>query len=109
MRFGRINPVAVAAATRTPAVKKQMRVVAGEIRKEARRLAPRETGALRRGIAVENVLLPDGQVEWRVGWTRQAFYGSLLETGTEDTPPRPHLRPAAIKVGGREGRRIEGA
>jgi HK97 gp10 family phage protein len=105
VRIGRIDPRVVAALTRVPSVKKQMRTVANEVRKDARRLAPRDTGNLRRGIAVDNVLDDKGQVEFRVGWTNRAWYGSLVELGTEDTPPRPHLRPAAIKVGGRTGRR----
>ncbi len=99
MRFGRFRPEVIAALTQTPEVKKQLRRVAGEIRTEARKLAPVDTGNLRRNIAVENVLDPEtGQVEYRVGWTKRAFYGGLVELGTEDEPPRPHLRPAANKV-----------
>lgn len=105
MDFGRIRPEAVQALTRTRDVKKQMRVVANEIRKEARRLAPKDTGILRRGMSVDNVLGDDGQVEFRVGWSKGAFYGSLIELGTEDSRPQPHLRPAAIKVAGQAGRR----
>ena len=105
MNFGRIRPQAVQALTRTPDVKKQLRVVANEIRKEARRLAPRETGQLKRGMSVDNVLNGNGEVEYRVGWSPGAFYGSLIELGTEDTRAQPHLRPAAIKVAGRAGRR----
>lgn len=105
-RFGQVNRSVLAALSRTTVVKRQMRAVANEIRREARRLAPKDTGALRRGIAVDNVLDDDGQVMFRVGWDRRrAPYGGLVELGTEDTAPRPHLRPAAMKVAGTEGRR----
>ena len=101
----RISPEVLAALSRVPEVKKQVRLVANEIRKEARQLAPKDTGNLRRGIAVDNVLDDRGAVEFRVGWTKRAFYGSLVELGTEDTPAQPHLRPAALKVKGSGGGR----
>jgi HK97 gp10 family phage protein len=84
-------------------VKKQVRAVAAEIRKIARQKAPKETGALRRGIRVENVYDREtGMVEYHVGWDkRTAFYGALVELGTEDTPARPHLRPAADEINNR--------
>lgn len=99
MRIGQFRPEVLAAVSQAPSVKKQVRAVANEIRKEARRLAPKETGALRRGIQVENVYDSDtGLVEYHVGWSkRTAWYGLLVEMGTEDTPARPHLRPAADK------------
>ena len=34
-----------------------------------------------------------GEVSVDVGWTRDAFYGSFLETGTSQQSARPHLRP----------------
>lgn len=107
MRVGpqRISPQVLAALSRVPQVKKQVRLVAAEIRTEARRLAPKDTGALRRGIAVDNVLDARGAVEFRVGWTPGVFYGPLVEFGTEDTLPQPHLRPAALKVKGSGGGR----
>lgn len=105
MKSGPVNRDVLAALTRTSVIKKQLRAVANEVRKEARRLAPRETGTLKRGIGVDNVLDDQGQVEFRVGWTHAAWYGALVELGTEDTPARAHLRPAAIKVAGTNGRR----
>ena len=97
MRIGRFRPEVLAAVSQAPSVKRQVRAVANEIRKVARQKAPRETGALRRGIQVENVYDREtGLVEYRVGWNKYtAFYGALVELGTEDTPARPHLRPAA--------------
>ncbi len=107
METGRFRPEVIAALTQHPAVKRQVRAVAAEIRKKARQLAPVDTGNLRRNIAVENVYDPETQqVEYRVGWTKKGFYGSLVELGTEDEPPKPHLRPAAIQVkNSGEGRR----
>lgn len=105
----RLSQRVIAALTQTPSVKKQMRVVANEIRREARALAPKDTGALRRGLSVTNVYDPGtGMVEFRVGWSGAGFYGGIVELGSEDTPARPHLRPAARKVGGVAGRRTGG-
>ena len=102
LRVGKVRPEAIEALAQTPGVKRQLRVVAGAIRKEARRRAPKDTRNLARNIAVENVLDPaTGQVEFRVGYRPRAFYGGLVELGTEDTPAQPHLRPAADAV--REG------
>ena len=100
MRVGpqRISPQALAALSRLPEVKKQVRRVAAEIRTEARLLAPVDTGNLRRNIAVDNVLDATGAVVFRVGWTAGAVYGPDIEFGTEDTEAQPHLRPAALKV-----------
>lgn len=99
----KISRNALAALTQVPEVKKQVRAGAARIRDEARALAPVKTGALRRSITVVNHYDPETRrVEFRVGWNpRIAWYGLLIETGTEDTPPQPHLRPAAIKVQGR--------
>ncbi len=107
MKFGRIRPEVIAALTQTPLVKRQVRKVAAEIRTEARRLVPVDTGNLRKNIAVENVYDPETQqVEYRVGWTKRAWYGSLVELGTAEEPAKPHLRPAANKVkNSGEGRR----
>lgn len=103
MRIGPLRPEVIAAVTQAPSVKKQVRAVANEVRKIAREKAPRETGALKRSIKVENFYdSGTGMVEYRVGWDkRTAFYGPLVELGTEDTPARPHLRPAADEINNR--------
>lgn len=101
---GRIRPEVLVALTRTTEMKKQVRAVANEIRREARALAPVATGNLRRNIVVDNVLDDEGRVVYRVGWSPKAWYGLLVELGTEDTPARPHLRPAADKVNRALGR-----
>lgn len=98
MRIGQFRPEVLAAVSQAPSVKKQVRAVAAQIRKEARRLAPKESGNLRKNIAVENVYdSKTGLVEYRVGWKKRAWYGSMVELGTEGTPAKPHLRPAADK------------
>lgn len=103
MKVGRLRPEVIAAVTQAPSVKKQVRDVANEVRKIARQKAPKETGALKRSIKVENVYdSSTGMVEYHVGWDKRiAFYGALVELGTEDTPARPHLRPAADEVNNR--------
>jgi HK97 gp10 family phage protein len=102
MRVGRIRKEVLAAVTQAPTVKRQVRLVSAAIRDEARALAPVRTGALRRSITVTNVYDPKTrQVEYRVGWNKAiAFYGPMIEMGTEDTAPQPHLRPAALRVRG---------
>lgn len=102
MESGPLRPQLLAAISQAPSVKKQVRAVANEIRSEARRLAPKETGALRRGIQIENVYdRSTGLVEYHVGWSkRTAWYGLLVELGSEGKPARPHLRPAGDKIAG---------
>lgn len=95
-----LRPEVLAALSQVPEVAKQVRTVANAIRRDARRLARKQTGTLRRNIQVERVYDPDtGFVKFYVGWGPAAWYGWMVETGTEDTPPAPHLVPAAIKNG----------
>jgi HK97 gp10 family phage protein len=103
MRIGQFRPEVLAAVSQAPSVKKQIRAVAAEVRNIARRKAPRDTGALKRGIQVENVYdKQTGLVEYHVGWSKKtAWYGALIELGTEDTPAQPHLRPAADEINNR--------
>ncbi|BEL07821.1 hypothetical protein Q0Z83_060120 [Actinoplanes sichuanensis] len=90
----------LAALSQMPEVTKQTRAVANAIRRDARRLAPKRKGTLRRSIAVERVFDPRTRaVHFIVGWAPQGWYGWMVETGTEDTTPKPHLVPAAIKNG----------
>lgn len=103
MRIGQFRPEVLAAVSQAPSVKKQVRTVANEIRKRARQKAVKHTGAMAKGIRVVNVYDSEtGLVEYHVGWDkRSAWYGPLVELGTEDTPARPHLRPAADEVNNR--------
>ncbi|GAB7039700.1 MULTISPECIES: HK97-gp10 family putative phage morphogenesis protein [Catenuloplanes] len=97
-----IRPEVLAAFSQVPEVAKAVRQVANAIRRDARQLAPKDTGNLRRNIQVERVYDPEeGLVFFLVGWGGRAWYGLLVETGTENEPPRPHLVPAAIKNGAR--------
>lgn len=89
-------------------VQQELLKLAKDIQRDARRLAPKETGRLRRGIAVEEITdLATGIEGYAVGWNDRAFYGWLVEGGHEDgnepVPPRPHLIPAAIKHGAGAG------
>lgn len=95
-----IRPQVLAALTQVPEVAKQSRQLANAIRRDARRLAPRRTGNLRRNLSVERVYDKETRrVKFIVGWAPAAWYGLMVETGTEDTTPRPHLVPAAIANG----------
>jgi len=105
MKIGRFRPEVLAAVSQAPSVKKQVRAVAAEVRKLARAKAPKDTGDLKRGIRVENHYdRATGLVEYRVGYDKRiAWYGGLVELGTEDTPAQPHLRPAADEINNRGG------
>lgn len=79
----------------------EARKLANAIQRDARRLAPKRTGTLRRNIKVEEVTdLKTGIEGYAVGWDDRGFYGWMVENGTEDTVARPHLVPAAIRNGG---------
>ncbi|MEU7609554.1 HK97-gp10 family putative phage morphogenesis protein [Micromonospora sp. NPDC049204] len=96
----RIRPEVLAALSQVPEVTRQVREVANAIRRDARRLAPRQTGQLARSISVERVYDPlTRRVGFIVGWGPRGWYGWLVESGTEDQEPRPHLVPAAIAHG----------
>jgi HK97 gp10 family phage protein len=103
MRIGQFRPEVLAAVSQAPSVKKQVREVATEVRKIARQKAVKQTGAMAKGIQVENMYdSSTGLVEYHVGWSKKtAWYGPLVELGTEDTPARPHLRPAADEINNR--------
>jgi HK97 gp10 family phage protein len=76
------------------------RELATDIRDDARRLAPVRTGNLRRHIVIEEYTdLKTGVEGFAVGWDDKAFYGQMVEQGTEHTTARPHLVPSAIKHG----------
>lgn len=95
-----IRKEVLAALTQVKEVTKQTRAVAMAIRKDARALAPRRTGNLRRGIRMQRVYdRRTRTVSYAVGWNGDAWYGRLVEFGTENSRPRPHLVPAALKNG----------
>jgi hypothetical protein len=95
-----IRPEVLAALSQLPEVTKETGGTANAIRRDGRQLAPKRTGRLRRGISVERVFdRRTRSVSYLVGWSPSAWYGLLVELGTEDTAPKPHLVPAAIKHG----------
>jgi HK97 gp10 family phage protein len=84
----------------SPEIQEELRKLARDIQRDARRLAPKRTGTLRRGIVIEEITdLDTGLEGFAVGWNNKAFYGWMVENGTEHTAARPHLVPAAIKNG----------
>ncbi len=98
MRMTRIRPEVLAAVTQVPEVRRATRRVAAQIRNEARALAPRRTGALRKSITVKSAYDKRSRTaSYRV--VVGEFYGRFVELGTEHQPPRPFLRPAADKFG----------
>lgn len=97
MRVGPIDQREIDALARSAGMRRHLQDVADRVVEEARHLAPVESGRLRRGIDTEDA--SDRDLEIRIGWRRDtAPYGGLVELGTEDTPARPHLVPAARKV-----------
>lgn len=94
------DPEALRELANSAQVQDVCRDLAKDIQKDARRLAPRRTGTLRRGIEVEEYTdLETGIEGFAVGWGDGAWYGWLVETGSEGKAARPHLVPAAIKNG----------
>lgn len=98
------DPRALRDVANMPEVQDVARDLAKAIQRDARRLAPKRTGNLARHIAVEEITdLATGIEGFAVGWDNKGWYGWLVENGGEDTAPRPHLAPAAIKHGARLG------
>ena len=77
------------------------------IAEEARRLAPRRTGALAEGITIEPARIQNGRAQINVGFSKRTWYGRLVELGhyvrrakkgqkntSKFVPPHPFLRPA---------------
>lgn len=90
------------ALSQNPAVTRQVRRVAAQLRDEARRRAPRDTGAGAKSIRVKRYWdRTTRRVSYRVSWDKDHFYMLFHEVGTENLPARPFLRPAADSLGGR--------
>ncbi|HEX7119398.1 MAG TPA: HK97-gp10 family putative phage morphogenesis protein [Longimicrobiales bacterium] len=64
------------------------------IRDEAKRLAPKDTGALAEGIDVEVHRTQQGRAQFNIAPARKEWYGRLIELGTEKMAAQPFLRPA---------------
>lgn len=102
VRDRRSDPAALREIANSDEVQREALDLARAIQRDARRLAPRNTGRLRRGIAVEEITdLKTGHQGYAVGWEDRAFYGQMVEFGTEHASARPHLVPAAIRNGAR--------
>ena len=74
---------------------------------EAKRLAPRKTGALAEGITIEPARIQNGRAQINIGFSKKTWYGRLVELGhhvrrakkgqkntSKFVPPHPFLRPA---------------
>ena len=64
------------------------------ITEEARRLAPRDTGALAEGITAQPGRIQQGRAQINIGIGKAEWYGELVELGTEKMAAHPFLRPA---------------
>lgn len=94
------DPRALRELANSDQVQDECRKLATDIRNDARRLAPRQTGNLRRHIVIEEYTdLHSGVEGFAVGWDDKAWYGQMVEQGTERTAAQPHLVPAAIRNG----------
>lgn len=82
---------------RTEEVQAQVRIAAEAVAAQARRDAPKDTGAGAASIHAER----DGD-GYQVSWDEAHAYMEYVELGTRERRPRPFLRPAGTKVlGGR--------
>ena len=72
-----------------------LRNAARPVREKARAKVPRDSGDLRRSIAINAKVDRNGEGFADVGYRRdQAFYGGFVELGTSQQQARPFLRPA---------------
>jgi HK97 gp10 family phage protein len=104
----RSDPRALREIANSPEIQAVARQLAEDIRRDARRLAPKRSGNLRRHIVVEEITDLDTGIEgFAVGWDDKGWYGWIVENGSEHAEARPHLVPAALKNGvtGRGGDR----
>jgi HK97 gp10 family phage protein len=94
VRIGQIRPDVVKALAQTAAVRSQGRRVAAAIRDEARRRAPKRTGALRKSIKVTAHRGSDtGGIPYHT--VDAIWYAGFVEFGTINAAAKPFLRPAA--------------
>jgi len=101
-----VQSAILATLSRNKAVTGEVAKSSRLVRDEARRRAPHVTGDLRRSLKSQRYYNPrTRQVEYRVGWDRSiAFYGWMVEAGTEHSAAQPHLRPAADQFGAKPPR-----
>lgn len=71
-----------------------IRASAAVLRKEARRLAPRKSGTLRKSIAVRVNRRERHAVSMTMGLRPDGFYGRFIELGTSTQSAQPFMRPA---------------
>jgi HK97 gp10 family phage protein len=67
---------------------------ANVIAEEAQRLAPVDEGDLRDSIKAKPRRIQQGRAQFEIGPGGDAWYGKLVELGTEKMPAKPYLRPA---------------
>lgn len=94
------DPRALHEIANSDEVQRELHKLAKDIQRDARRLVPKRSRNLSRHIEVEEITDLDTGIEgYAVGWGDKGWYGMMVELGTEDTDPQPHLVPAAVKNG----------
>jgi HK97 gp10 family phage protein len=94
--FDELNAALRAVGNRTTGLVLEKAAKAGAevIAAQAKRLAPRDTGALADGIDVEPGRLQQGRAQYGISYNKRQWYGRLIELGTKFMPAHPFLRPA---------------
>jgi len=69
------------------------------IRDQASNNAPKDTGALARGMTIKTRKESDTEIHLQVGPSRKEFYGRFLEHGTKHISADPFLAPALEQKG----------
>jgi HK97 gp10 family phage protein len=94
------GPDALRELANSPEMQDEAYGLAKDVQRDARHLAPVRSGNLRRHIEIEQITdLHTGIEGFAVGWGDKAWYGWMVENGTEHKTGRPHLVPAAIRNG----------
>jgi len=75
-------------------LKQAVQVGAQPIVDEAKRLAPKRTGALAESIQQQDGKMQQGRANIDVSYGRKRWYGGLIERGTSKMAAKPYLRPA---------------
>ncbi len=86
----KINRRAIERLARSGEIKEGLQILGGEAEREAKRLAPVDTGNLRRSITHD---VGQDQKGWFMRYGTNVFYGIYQELGTRYHPAQPFLRP----------------
>ena len=91
----KMHPNMARAVVQFPEVRRYVREGADRVAENARRRAPKRTGAGAASIHAEEVAGRFGGYEFRVSFDPEHYYMLFQEVGTEHQQAQPFLRPAA--------------